>query len=57
VGSEPETSPVDIPLFLTDSGRVRERFGWAPQVGLRKLIEDIHAWLLENQSELRLIFG
>lgn len=57
VGSDPETSPVDIPLFLTDSGRVRERFGWAPQVGLRDLIGEIHAWLQENQAELEAIFG
>lgn len=57
VGSNPETSPVDIPLFLTDSSRVRERFGWAPRVGLRNLIGEIHAWLRENQTELEAIFG
>lgn len=56
VGGNPETSPVDIPLFVTDASRVRERFGWAPRVGVRELFEDIHAWLLENRAELTSIF-
>lgn len=57
VGADPETGPVDIPLFLTDSGRARERFGWAPKTGLRELIEEIHAWLVENRAELAAVFA
>ena len=56
IGSVPETTPVDIPLYLTDATRVRETFDWKPQMGTREIVEDIAAWIKENESTLRSIF-
>jgi CDP-paratose 2-epimerase len=57
VAGRPDTTPVDVPLFLTDAGRARERFGWAPQVGLRALVEEVHAWLRQGEVELAPLFA
>lgn len=48
-----ETSSVDIPLYLTDSSRVRTLFDWEPQIGVRELLEDTANWVIENRNQLQ----
>jgi CDP-paratose 2-epimerase len=56
VSSEPLTSPVDIPLYITDALRVRERFGWSPERGVRTIVSEIHEWLGAHEAALRPLF-
>ena len=56
VTSNPETSPVDIPFYVSDAGRVRERFGWRPERGVRAIVSEIHQWLGANEAALRPLF-
>lgn len=57
VRSEPATSPVDIPWFVTDARRAQARLGWAPAKGPRTIVADIHAWIRANEAALLPILG
>ncbi len=59
IAADPETRRVDIPLYLSDTARARDRFGWSPEVGVREIVTDIHGWLeLERErGRLRRLFG
>ena len=56
IGSKPETSAVDIPIYLTDNGRVSRDFGWAPRTSMEEIVQDIHSWILEHREMLSRIF-
>jgi CDP-paratose 2-epimerase len=56
IGSVPETGPVDVPLYVTDATRARERFAWSPRVGIAEIVEEIACWLRERDDELRPLF-
>lgn len=56
IGSDLTTSPVDIPLYISDSRVVEERFGWRPRQDVRAIIGQIAGWLSENERELAPIF-
>lgn len=49
----PETSSVDLRIYLTDNGKARAAFGWQPRRGVEQIVRDIHQWLHEHQAMLR----
>jgi CDP-paratose 2-epimerase len=55
IGSQPETSTVDIPIYLSDCERARRVFGWRPERTPEDIVTDIHDWIRANKSELRRI--
>ncbi|MDE2312573.1 MAG: NAD-dependent epimerase/dehydratase family protein, partial [Elusimicrobia bacterium] len=57
VGRDPRTSPVDIPLYISDNAKAKKAFGWAPRADLRAVAEEIHAWLRDNERKLREVFA
>lgn len=57
IASEPATSPVDIPWYVTDSGKAEKTFGWKPQKSVEAIVGDIHAWLLREKPRLAPLFG
>jgi UDP-glucose 4-epimerase len=56
VGVERDTGAVDIPLYLSDSRRAQQLFGWEPKHSVRDIVEQIDSWLRENEGQLRPIF-
>lgn len=56
IASVPETSAVDVPLYITDTAKVQRAFGWTPRHGVRQIVEDIHDWIRREESVLRGIF-
>ena len=52
IGSVAETSPVDIPIYLTDNTRVSQAFDWSPTIGLEAIVADVQAWLSQHRSVL-----
>ncbi len=52
IGSEPETRPADVPIFVTDNARVTERTGWTPKRSVADTIEDTVRWIREHQDAL-----
>ena len=47
----------DIPVFVTDSTKVRNRTGWQPGISPRSALEEIHQWIVQNESVLRPILA
>ena len=57
IGAVPETSDLDLRIYLTDSTRVQQTYGWKPQRSVQHIVEDIHGWILNNQSQLKTILA
>lgn len=57
VGSDPTSTPVDIPYYVTDARRVAARFEWAPQHGVRQIVTEIREWLRDHEPSLRPLFS
>lgn len=57
IASEPSTSPVDIPWYVSDFGKAEQAFGWRPEKGVETIVGDIHAWLLREKQRLAPLFG
>lgn len=49
----PETRPVDIPLFITDSSKLLRASGWSPHRSMETLVSDVHEWVRALESRLR----
>lgn len=45
IGSETETRYADIPVYVTDNGKISSFCGWKPKKNLEDIIEDIYKWL------------
>ena len=56
IGSDPTTSPVDIPIYLSDTSRAFATFDWKPELGVENIIGDIHQWIIENRDALARLF-
>ena len=48
----PENRTADIRLYITDNAKVTALTGWQPQLGIRRIVTDIHDWLAENRADL-----
>ena len=53
IDAEPEDRPGDVPIYVSDCSRVRELGGWAPRRSARQVLEDIDAWIGENETMLK----
>lgn len=53
----PETSPVDLRIYISDPARVCRDFGWSPRRPVEKIVEDICAWIAEHASVVENILG
>jgi CDP-paratose 2-epimerase len=49
----PETSGVDVRIYITDSTRVRTDFSWTPQYSPIETVGAIHTWIRQNERQLR----
>jgi len=57
IGSVPETSPMDVRIFITDSRKVREAYHWEPSRSVRDIVTDIRAWIESDRERLSAILG
>jgi CDP-paratose 2-epimerase len=56
MSSEARTSPVDIPVYLTDHARATAELGWRPTWTPAAMMEEIVAWVRANEDLLRPVF-
>jgi len=54
---KPQTSDVDLRLYLTDARKVRADFDWRPTRDTTTIIQDIHQWIVEHRQPLAPVFG
>jgi CDP-paratose 2-epimerase len=57
IASVPETSEVDVRIYITDTTRVQSDFDWRPARGVPQVVGDIEGWLCEHPAQARSIFG
>lgn len=53
ITANPETAPVDVPIYETDNGKVTAELGWSPSRDVARTVDEIVAWIRENEDELR----
>jgi CDP-paratose 2-epimerase len=53
IGTNSETRPADVPIFITDHRRLTESSGWRPAHTPEHILGDIYNWLRENETVLR----
>lgn len=56
IAVEPDTRRGDVPLYITDTARVRNVYGWAPSRSVEQIVEDTASWIETHESCLRGIF-
>ncbi len=56
IAPEPDTASVDVPVYITDTSRVREATGWSPTRDAAAIVNDIAAWIEGDLERLRPIF-
>lgn len=52
-----ENRKADIPLYVTDNGRLSGVTGWRPVRKMQDVVADTFSWLNENESQLTQIFN
>ena len=52
IHSVAESRAVDVPLYISDDTRVRELLGLTPSPDMRRVVEDVHAWVREHRRFL-----
>jgi CDP-paratose 2-epimerase len=57
VGNIPETSGVDLRIYITDNRKVEADFPWKPKRSATQIVSDIRSWIDENKESLRAVLG
>jgi CDP-paratose 2-epimerase len=53
----PDTSWVDVPLYVSDCAKARSTFGWEPKKSVSEIVMDIIDWIKHNEIALKSLFG
>jgi CDP-paratose 2-epimerase len=56
IASVPETSSVDLRIYISDSRKAERELDWRPKHSPKTIVSDIHGWLDEHRSKLEKIF-
>ena len=57
MGSVLETSPVDVPLYVSDAQKAADRFGWTASRTPAHIVDEIAAWIADEEETLAPLFG
>jgi CDP-paratose 2-epimerase len=57
IESVTENRVADLPIYLTDNGRVHAATGWSALETPERTLADIHAWVRENERSLQMVLG
>jgi CDP-paratose 2-epimerase len=55
IASRPETNPVDIPYYVTDTTSVAAATDWRPHLSMADILDDIFKWLRDHRDEVETI--
>jgi CDP-paratose 2-epimerase len=53
IHGQPETRVADVPLYITDHGKITELCGWRPLRGAEQTLGDIYEWISGNEALVR----
>lgn len=57
IGSDPETRPGDVPVYLSDCSRLHSLTSWRPSRGPREVLADLLDWSAAHEDTLRAALG
>jgi CDP-paratose 2-epimerase len=57
IGTEAETRPGDVPVYLSDCSRLHSLTSWRPKRGPRDVLADLLDWSASHEAELRTALG
>ncbi|HLM87002.1 MAG TPA: NAD-dependent epimerase/dehydratase family protein [Solirubrobacteraceae bacterium] len=49
VAADPQTRPGDVPVYISDCRELGRLSDWSPRHDPQAILQDIHAWLCENE--------
>ncbi len=53
IHGRPETRVADVPLYISDHGKITELCGWRPSRGAKQTLADIYEWIGGNEALVR----
>ncbi len=53
IAGSSETSPVDVPLYISDCARLHAKVGWKPTRSVQAIVADTFEWIRTNESTLK----
>jgi len=56
VGKSEETAPWDVPVYLTDYGKVSAAYGWSPVKSIKDIVSETAAWIQTRENVLKPLF-
>lgn len=55
IGSETQTRPADLRMFITDNSLIEKEIGWKPKKSVEQVFTDTYHWIKENEKQLETI--
>jgi len=55
IGSETETRPADLRMYITDNSLIEKEIGWKPKRNVEQVFKDIFLWIKNNEEQLESI--
>ena len=55
IGSESQTRPADLRMYITDNSLTEKEIGWKPKKSVETVFQDIYNWIRENEQQLEAI--
>jgi CDP-paratose 2-epimerase len=55
IAAQPDTNPVDIPYYVTDTTAVTKATGWRPRLSPGEILDDIFEWLRGHRGDVEAI--
>lgn len=56
ITADPNTSPVDLRIYITDLSKVMEEYDWKPMKKTEDIVSDIATWITDNKESLHPCF-
>ncbi|MGA2031997.1 MAG: NAD-dependent epimerase/dehydratase family protein [Thermoguttaceae bacterium] len=53
----PQTSAMDLRIYLSDSRKAQRDFGWRPTRGVEQILDDIYRWIDAHRAAVAPLFG
>ncbi|NCC53077.1 MAG: NAD-dependent epimerase/dehydratase family protein [Spartobacteria bacterium] len=57
ISEKPDTSPLDVRMYVSDNTRVSARYGWAPSTDVKTTVSSLYTWFDTHKDTLAPIFG
>lgn len=55
IGSESQTRPADLRIYITDNSLIEKEIGWKPKRSVESVFQDIYNWIRDNEKQLQSI--